>query len=60
MYVVKVGDFYIAEAIIFEGWVAEIRLSKDLQKIFRQKTAEKLAKITNGEIIKYIEEVGNE
>ena len=60
MYVVKVGDFYIVDAIIFEGWVAEIQLSREIKRAFQTRTAEKLAKMTNGEVIKYSVEVGNE
>lgn len=57
MYCVKVGDFYIVDAIIFEGWVAEIQLSREIKRAFQNRTAEKLAKMTNGEVIKV--EVGN-
>lgn len=57
MYCVKVGDFYISGVAMIEGWIAEIRLSKEIKKAFQNRTAEKLAKMTNGEVIKV--EVGN-
>ena len=49
-YVVKVGDYYIQSTSI-DRLTSNIMLSKELMRSYDKNTAEKLAKITNGEII---------
>lgn len=50
MYVVKVGDYYIQSTSI-DRLTSNIMLSKELMRSYDKNTAEKLAKITNGEVI---------
>lgn len=65
MYVVKVGDYYIQSTSI-DRLTSNIMLSKELMRSYDKDTAEKLAKKTNGEVIKMdnqitmCEEVTNE
>lgn len=49
-YVVKVGDYYIQSTSI-DRLTSNIMLSKELMRSYDKNTAEKLAKITNGEVI---------
>lgn len=51
MYVVKVGDYYIQSTSI-DRLTSNIMLSKELMRSYDKDTAEKLAKKTNGEVIK--------
>lgn len=65
MYVVKVGDYYVQSTSI-DRLTSNIMLSKELMRSYDKDTAEKLAKKTNGEVIKMdnqvtmCEEVTNE
>lgn len=56
-YVVKVGDYYVESIDVTMGQVSEIILSKEMMRNFRKNTAETLAKLTNGEVIKMANQV---
>ena len=68
MYVVKVGEYYVKNAKMYEeritphkikGYMGDIVLSKELQMGTNKVIAEFIAKKLNGEVIKLTEEVSN-
>lgn len=57
MYIVKIGDFYVKEVdVAFGGFINEIILSKEIMHNFNKEVAERIAKMTYGEMIKIKEE----
>ena len=59
MFVIKVGEYYVRRFSI-ESLDICILLSKELMRGFSKVDAERIAKATNGEVIKITEEVVNE
>ena len=62
MYIVKVGEFYIKSVDVeFGGFVSYIILSKEIMRNFTNKdSAERIAKMVNGEVINMEEVATND
>ena len=62
MFVIKVGDFYVKSVDVeFGGFISYIVLSKEIMRSFTNKdSAERIAKMVNGEVIKMEEVATND
>ena len=60
MYVVKVGEYYVRNVDMSNGYIGEIVLSKEMMRSFNLELVTLIATKINGEVIEISEEVSCE
>ena len=60
MYVIKVGNYYVKSVSFSGDFITGFVLSNEIMRGYQEPTANKLASLINGEVIKMADEVTNE